>query len=783
MKEDLLPLDHAGAVIAPPGDFAQPLEVLQQLLASTDQGCWFLDAAGLTTEVNAAMCRLLGRPREQILGRPATAFFDGEELAALMRQLEARRQGAKGAYELQIRRPDGTRVHCLNNASPLWGRDGGFMGSVGLWTDVSASMRDREALAESAEYLRGTLEATGDAIFASDAADPRQPVRFANAQLLRMWGIAQEKAATLTPADIMAAALPLFAEPEIQLAHVAAVIAGNVRDESRVRLRDGRVLLRRCEPARIGTQVVRVWSFRDITAEERSLHLLQEREAEQRALLDAFPGYISRLDASFRYTYVNHRVAALLGREVSQVVGRSVDELLPPERVAVVRANGRRALAGEVVLEEHVVGPRPQRRHLQTTLARSFDPRGTGWQLVAYGVDVTARVEAQHALRQARDEAESANRAKSQFLAHMSHELRTPLNAIVGFAQLLQRDARAPLATHQLGYVREMLAGAHHLLDLINEVLDLGSIEAGRLLVQMAPVALDPLLHECLSLVRPLAATHAVQLVAPPADGGLRVQADRVRLKQVLINLLGNAVKYNRRGGEVRLLAATHGERIRIDVSDTGPGLDAAACARLFRPFERLGAERTAVEGTGIGLAISRRLAQAMGGELGVTSEPGRGSTFWVEVAPAALPAAAGTQAGHDATADDRLPRPVLYVDDNLVNLVLMEAMLQMLPQVRLLTAEDAVAGLQQALRETPALVLLDIQLPGMDGYEMLARLRAAPATAAIPVVAVSANAMPADIEAAHAAGFADYLTKPLDLQRLHEVVRHYLRLPAPAAG
>ena len=171
-----------------------------------------------------------------------------------------------------------------------------------------------------------------------------------------------------------------------------------------------------------------------------------------------------------------------------------------------------------------------------------------------------------------------------------------------------------------------------------------------------------------------------------------------------------------------------------------------------------------------------------MGGEIGVISEPGQGSTFWVELAPAVVPAAAGAGTGRVTATGDRAPPPVLYVDDNLVNLMLMEAMLQMLPQVRLLTAEDAVAGLQQAQREKPALVLLDIQLPGMDGYEMLAHLRAAPATTAIPVVAVSANAMPADIEAARAAGFADYLTKPLDLQRLHEVVRHYLGLPAAAA-
>jgi signal transduction histidine kinase/ActR/RegA family two-component response regulator len=419
-----------------------------------------------------------------------------------------------------------------------------------------------------------------------------------------------------------------------------------------------------------------------------------------------------------------------------------------------------------------------------THVAGSVGPDGQ--QLVySFGQDITARNLALDALARARDEAERANKAKSQFLSHMSHELRTPMNAIVGFSQLLRRDSRPPLAPHQLGYAQQILQGAEHLLKLINEVLDLGSIEAGRLPVELSPVPVCEVADDSLAFVRELARSHGVHLQPTleldPADLEPHAQvvlADRTRLRQVMLNLLGNAIKYNRPGGTVKMRCRSDGGQVFIEVLDTGRGIPAAEQQRLFQPFERLGAERGAVEGAGIGLALSRRLVLAMAGHMGLSSEPGVGSTFWlclpaaaIALPPAPPPAPASLRAELRQTTGASAPATVLYIDDNEVNLMLMESLLEDSAGVRLISSKDPAEGLRLAQQLRPSVVLLDIHMPGMDGYEVLAQMRAHPATAHIPVVAVSADAMQADLDAARSAGFAAYLTKPLDFEQLLRTV------------
>ncbi|MBL8340004.1 MAG: PAS domain S-box protein [Rubrivivax sp.] len=785
----------------------QQHDLMQQLLRGTPQGYWFVDVQGRTTDLNPAMCRMLGREREQLVGRPALDLFEGEARAALERELERRRRGEPSTYEIDIDRPDGTRVHAINSATPLKDAEGRAAGSVGLWTDLTAQKRTEQELQASraaaeagAEYLRRTLEATGDAIFASDAEDPRQPVRFVNQQMLHMWGLPAEKAHRLTPAEIMAAARPLFIDAAAENARVAAIIAGNQAADDRLELRDGRVLRRRCEPARVDQRWVRVWSFRDITAEERALQVLQSTGAEQRALLDAFPGFISAVDHELRYTYVNQRLAELWQRPRESIVGHTTAEVLGEERAGQIREELAGALTGAVVKVERSYPAGPGRARIDVEVTHVAGPvRADGSRTCyAFGIDITERNLAREALIAARDDAERANRAKSQFLSHMSHELRTPMNAVVGFAQLLAHDAQPPLAPHQQGYVHEMQRAARHLLGLINEVLDLGRIESGQLVVERAAVPVDELVAECLALVQPLALQRGVRLhTALTAPRQAQAWADRRRLEQVLLNLLGNGVKYNRVGGEVgvdwQLEETSAGAQLVIAVRDTGVGLSAAQRERLFQPFERLGAERGGVEGTGIGLALSLRLVQAMGGDIRVTSTPGAGSTFSV-----VLPAVSSTLVAHPVRpaypahpalathpAHPMLPAPagppaarrrVLYIEDNPVNVVVMEAMLARLPEVRLESAEQPMEGLQRAMRDPPDLVLLDIQMPEMDGFEVLARLRAHAATAQVPVLAVSASAMQADRDAALAAGFAEYLTKPVDLAVLSDAVRRYAR-------
>jgi len=379
-------------------------------------------------------------------------------------------------------------------------------------------------------------------------------------------------------------------------------------------------------------------------------------------------------------------------------------------------------------------------------------------------------------LARARDEAERHSRAKSEFLSGMSHELRTPMNAILGFGQLLDAEASQGLTARQHGYVRQILRAGRHLLELITEVLDLARIEAGKLQVSLEPVYLATVLDECLMLMQPVAAEHGVTLLpTAPADCRCHVRADRMRLRQVLLNLLSNAIKYNREGGRVWVACSADGARARIGVTDTGPGLSVEQQRRLFRDFERLDADRDEIEGSGIGLAPSRRLVMLMNGEIGVDSEPGSGSTFWVRLPlaePAAAPAAVSTAASATVPAPETaVTRTVLYVEDNPANVALMEAALAQRPGVRLVTAALPQLGLDIARASPPDLILLDIQLPGMDGFELLRRLRQAESTRRVPAVAISANAMPADVERGLAAGFARYLTKPLDLNRLLQAV------------
>ena len=407
--------------------------------------------------------------------------------------------------------------------------------------------------------------------------------------------------------------------------------------------------------------------------------------------------------------------------------------------------------------------------------------------------DITELHRAQQQLRQAKDEAERASAAKSQFLSQMSHELRTPLNAILGFGQVLGSDTRQPLAPAQQTQLAEMMHGARHLLDLINGLLDLGRIEAGRLEVTLRPLSAQAIVEEALGLIQPLAERQRVRLPAHwSAPAGLAVLADHTRLLQVLLNLLGNAIKYNRPGGEVAVLWQCDGALLRLGVRDQGAGLRPEEQSRLFQPFERLGAEGSGIEGTGIGLALSRRLMQAMGGEIEVESTPGQGSTFWlrlacVAAAPEALAPAGTTGTPPRPTAPQetsasppRSAQTLLCIEDNPVNLLVIEAMVAQLPGLALRTAADGAEGLRSALAEPPALILTDIQMPGMDGFELLARLRAEPATRDVPVVAISADALPASIERGLAAGFADYMTKPVEMEALHAVLKRLVPRQGP---
>jgi signal transduction histidine kinase/CheY-like chemotaxis protein len=384
--------------------------------------------------------------------------------------------------------------------------------------------------------------------------------------------------------------------------------------------------------------------------------------------------------------------------------------------------------------------------------------------------------ELEQAEREARETAEAANHAKSEFLSRMSHELRTPLNAIIGFGQVLEMDA-ADAA--QAESVQHILRGGRHLLALINEILDISRIEAGELALSLEPVQLGDTVADVVSLVRPLAEEREIALRTETGDYGAEyVLADRQRLKQVLLNLVSNAIKYNRRGGRatVSLQPASSG-RIRIAVSDEGPGIPAAGLDRLFEPFERLGAERGLIEGTGLGLALSKRLAELMGATISVDSEVGQGSRFSVELALTEAPATRGSSGEIPVPrgADGLPPGVLLYIEDNLSNVRLVETILARNPQVRLLPAMQGELGLELARQHRPDVILLDLHLPDMGGKDVLERLRSDPVTSGIPVFILSADATHGQIERLLANGAQGYLTKPLDVERFVDALRETL--------
>jgi PAS domain S-box-containing protein len=394
----------------------------------------------------------------------------------------------------------------------------------------------------------------------------------------------------------------------------------------------------------------------------------------------------------------------------------------------------------------------------------------------AFQRDIGSRKSAQAALEAARDEAELANAAKSEFLSRMSHEFRTPLNAIIGFGQLLSSTAGVQRDPDQRDNVQEILQAGEHLLALVNEVLDLSRIESGKLELRCEPVDLDHAVRQAMAQVKPMAEQRGIRmsLEAPMADA---VQADSLRLQEVLLNLLSNAIKYNRPDGRIGLSCRRVDAGVRVSVQDTGRGIAPAAMDRLFQPFERLESSYEGIEGTGIGLALTRRLVEAMDGRIGVESAPGQGSTFWFELPLAsASPAPRPGPAASPALAPADMASKVLCIEDNPANLRLLKRILAMRPGLEFLGCADAGSGLLMAQQERPAVILLDINLPDVDGFEALRRLRADERTRAIPVIALTANAMPRDVERGMQAGFLAYLTKPLDVVRLLDVLDGALR-------
>ncbi|MEK8032270.1 PAS domain S-box protein [Ideonella sp. DXS29W] len=567
-----------------------------------------------------------------------------------------------------------------------------------------------------------------------------------------------------------------------------------VRDfEARVRGADGaeRIVLINGELIDYDGQPAVLTISHDITERRRAEQALQARERQLAGIVESAMDAIITVDASQRVLMFNRAACEMFRVSAEDVLGRPLDAFVPRD-LLTRHQHGMQAFVDggreQVTLgrERRLHGVRAdgERFAFEAAITRQGD--GDEMTMTAVIHDLTERIAAE-AAREARLLAEVASQAKTEFLSRMSHELRTPLNAMLGFAQLLSDDPREPMSPRQLRHLGLMREAGWHLLALIDDVLDVSRIEAGELDMQLEPVALRPMVESALSVSATLAARAQVQL-RHTLDGDLQdlaVRADATRLRQVVLNLLSNGCKYNRAGGEVVVQVAVDGETVRLDVVDNGLGMDESQQAHLFEPFNRLGRERGPVEGTGIGLHLTRQLVLKMGGTITAESAAGLGTRMSVRLPRARLDEDAavvvGGAAGLTPGSDGALEGHILYVEDNPVNLMLVEQFLLRWPGVQLSSASTGAHGVEQlagfrARGQGVDLVLLDMQLPDMHGIDLLLQLRQQALLNMAPVVALSASAMPDAVDAALAAGAVEYWTKPLNLARLGADLRRFLR-------
>ena len=791
------------------------------------------DEKGVIQLFNVGAERMLGYAAAEVLNKITPAdISDPQEVIARAKALSLElgtgiapgfealvfkaSRGIEDIYELTYIRKDGSRFPAVVSVTALRDDRGGIIGYLLIGTDNTARKRAEEALLKA-----GALQAAifNSANFSSIATDEKGVIQLFNVGAERMLGYAAAEVLNkITPADISdpqeviarAKALSLELGTGIAPGFEALVFKASRGIEDIYELtyirKDGSrfpavvsvTALRDDRGGIIGYLLIGTdnTARKQVEADQKKLdQRLRDQQFYTRSLIESNIDALMTTDPLGIITDVNKQMEALTGCTRDELIGApSKNYFTDPERAeaAIKLVLSEKKVTDYELTARARDGKKTEVSYNATTF---YDRDRTLQGVLAVARDVTERKRNEQALQEtnvelesAKSAAEQANLAKSDFLSSMSHELRSPLNAILGFAQLIISDSPPPTPS-QTASIDQILQAGWHLLKLINEILDLSVIESGKVSLSTESVSLAEVMSECQAMMEPQAQQLGIGMTFPRFDNPFFVSADRTRLKQIVINLLSNAIKYNKEQGTVVVDCTTSTPGFtRISVKDTGAGLSPEKLAQLFQPFNRLGQEAGGVAGTGIGLVVTKRLAELMGGVLGVESIAGAGSVFWCELISCAAPqlvVESGEAAALDvptvATGARRLT--LLYVEDNLANMKLVEQLIARRPDLRLLTAVNGTLGIEVARTSQPTMILMDINLPGISGVEALKVLRGDPATAHIPVVALSANAMPRDIEKGLQAGFFRYLTKPIKINEFMHTLDAALEFARQEAG
>jgi len=782
------------------------------------------DAKGVIQIFNVGAERMLGYTAAEVMNKITPAdISDAQEVvaraAALSLELDTpitpgfealvfkASRGIEDIYELTYIRKDGSRFPAIVSVTALRDAQDKVIGYLLIGTDNTARKHAEEALAEAGALQNAIFNSAN---FSSIATDAQGVIQIFNVGAERMLGYAAADVLNkITPADISdpqevitrAEALSLELATPITPGFEALVFKASRgiediyeltyirKDGSRFPAMVSVTALRDAQDKVIGYLLIGTdnTARKQVEAEQARLdQRLRDQQFYTRSLIESNIDALMTTDPRGIITDVNQQMEALTGCSRDELIGAPFKSYFTdPERADA--AIKRVLREGKVTNFELTAHARDGRETVVSYNASTFYDRERNLQgMVAVARDVTDRKQFEYRLQEnnvelenAKAAAEKANLAKSEFLSSMSHELRTPLNAVLGFAQLMASDVPPPTSAQKLS-IDQILQAGWYLLRLINEILDLAMIESGKVTMSKESMSLTEVLQDCQAMIEPQAQKRGIQMTFPQLDAFFYVHADRTRVKQVIINLLSNAIKYNRVGGAVIVTcAATSENRVRISVKDTGDGLTPEQLAQLFQPFNRLGQESSTEEGTGIGLVVTKQLVELMGGVIGVESRVGFGSVFWFELPTALAPELefgagdenASAPAVHLMPHEFSSKRTLLYVEDNPANLALVEQLIARRSDLKLLSAIDGHMGIQLARAYLPAVILMDINLPGISGFGALKILHDDPATARIPVVALSANAVPRDIEKGLEAGFFRYLTKPIKVNEFMDAL------------